>query len=164
MQIDMGFGDVVVPGAAMLEYPTILDHDAPNLNCYSRETTVAEKFEAMVKLGQINSRIRDFFDIWLLLRQFDFEGPMFARAIRETFANRGTTVNPAPAALTAEFAADRSKTLQWTGFLRKSRIDFAPATLPEVVNAIADFIVPVARAISSGKDFISHWTAPGPWA
>ena len=164
MQIDMGFGDVVVPGVAMLEYPTILDHDAPNLSGYSRETTVAEKFEAMVKLGQINSRIRDFFDIWLLLRQFDFGGPVLARAMQETFANRGTAIKPDPVAFTAEFAADDSKKRQWTGFLRKSRIDFAPATLQEVVEAIADFIEPVARALASGEDFTLQWTAPGPWA
>lgn len=164
MQVDMGFGDVVVPEAAMLEYPTILGHAAPKLKGYSRETTVAEKFEAMVKLGQINSRIRDFFDVWLLLRQFDFEGPMLARAIRETFANRGTILIPLPLALTAEFAADRSKILQWTGFLRKSRIDFAPATLQQVIDAIADFILPVVSAITSGKDFTSCWIAPGPWA
>jgi predicted nucleotidyltransferase component of viral defense system len=164
MQIDMGFGDVVVPGAPKLQYPTILHHDAPKLSGYRRETTVAEKLEAMVKLGQINSRIRDFFDIWLLSRQFDFEGRVLAQAIRETFANRGTAVNPVPVAFTAEFATDRSRTLQWTGFLRKARIDFAPATLQEVVDVIADFIGPVARALATGEDFTSQWTAPGPWA
>ena len=163
MQIDLGFGDVVVPGAMMIEYPTILDHDAPKLRGYSRETTVAEKFEAMIKLGQINSRIRDFFDIWLLFRQFDFDGPVLARAMQETFSNRGTAIKPDPVALTATFASDPSKTLQWTGFLRKSRIDFAPATLQEVVDAIADFIGPVAQTLASGEDFTFRWTAPGPW-
>ncbi|NLE39687.1 MAG: nucleotidyl transferase AbiEii/AbiGii toxin family protein [Pirellulaceae bacterium] len=163
MQIDMGFGDVVVPEAVSLDYPTILDHTAPRLSGYSRETAIAEKFEAMVKLGQINSRIRDFFDLWLLLRQFNFEGELRARAIRETFANRGTVVNPAPVAWTAEFAGDPNKISQWTGFLRKSRIDFAPATLQEI-DEIAGFIGPVARAISSDEPFTSRWTAPGPWA
>ncbi|MBN1909121.1 MAG: nucleotidyl transferase AbiEii/AbiGii toxin family protein [Pirellulales bacterium] len=163
MQIDMGFGDVVVPEAMLLDYPTILDHTPPRLSGYSRETTIAEKFEAMVKLGQINSRIRDFFDLWLLLRQFDFEGELLARAIRETFANRGTTINPVPVAWTAEFAGDPSKIRQWTGFLKKSRIDFAPVALQEVVDEIADFIGPVAQAISSNEPFSAHWTAPGPW-
>jgi predicted nucleotidyltransferase component of viral defense system len=164
MQIDMGFGDVVVPEAVLLDYPTILDHKAPKLSGYSRETVIAEKFEAMVKLGQINSRIRDFFDLWLLLRQFNFGGELLTRAVRATFANRGTTVNPAPVALTAEFAGDPSKISQWTGFLRKSRIDVAPATLQEVVDEIAGFIGPVARAIASDEPFTSRWTAPGPWA
>ena len=163
MQIDMGFGDVVVPDVMPLDYPTILDHDVPRLNGYSRETTIAEKFETLVKLGQINSRIRDFFDIWLLLRQFDFDGPLLARAIRETFAHRGTAVNPDPVALTAEFAMDTGKMSQWAGFLRKSRIDFAPATLREVVDEIAAFLDPVGRAIVAGEQFTSRWTAPGPW-
>ena len=123
MQIDMGFGDVVTPSVVATEYPTILDHDPPRLNGYSRETTVAEKFEAMVKLGQLNSRIRDFFDIWLLARQFDFEGRNLADAVRRTFENRGTPVNIEPVALTPEFASDAAKQTQWSGFCRKSRID-----------------------------------------
>jgi predicted nucleotidyltransferase component of viral defense system len=164
MQIDMCFGDVVVPSATMLQYPTILDHAAPRLRGYSRETTIAEKFEAMVKLGQIDSRIRDFFDIWLLSRQFDFDGQVLRRAIRETFANRGTSIKPDPVALTAEFAADANKAHQWIGFLRKSRIDFAPPTLQEVVDTIADFIGPIAGALASGDQFTSQWAAPGPWA
>jgi len=114
MQIDMGFGDVVVPGATLFAYPTILDHDAPKLRGYSRETTVAEKFETKVKLGQFNRRLRDFFDVWLLARQFDFDGPVLARAMRETFANRGTSIRPNPVALTTEFASDEEFTLQWT--------------------------------------------------
>ena len=99
-----------------------------------------------------------------MLRQFSFEGELLARAICETFANRGTAVNPAPVAWTAEFAGDPNKISQWTGFLRKSRIDFAPAMLQEVVDQIADFIGPVTRAISSDEPFTSKWTAPGPWA
>ena len=118
----------------------------------------------MVKLGQINSRIRDFFDIWLLSRQFDFDGQVLSRAIRETFANRGTSIKPDPVALTAEFATDASKSRQWTGFLRKSRIDYAPTTLQEVVDMIADFIGPIARALASGEQFTLKWAAPGPWA
>ena len=129
MQIDMGFGDVVTPSVVAMEYPTILDHDPPRLNGYSRETTVAEKFEAMVKLGQLNSRIRDFFDIWLLARQFDFDGRNLADAVRRTFENRGTPINIEPVALTPEFASDAAKQTQWSGFCRKSRIDFAPETL-----------------------------------
>ena len=105
MQVDVGFGDVIVPASTQIDYPTILNHPAPKLNTYSRETTIAEKFEAMVKLGQINSRVRDFFDIWLLLRQFDFEGSVLSQAIRETFANR-TSLRPNPIALTDDFATN----------------------------------------------------------
>ncbi|REJ65619.1 MAG: nucleotidyl transferase AbiEii/AbiGii toxin family protein [Planctomycetota bacterium] len=163
MQIDMGFGDVVVPSVVSMEYPTILDHEPPRLNAYSRETTVAEKFEAMVKLGQLNSRIRDFFDIWLLARQFDFDGQTLADAVQRTFANRGTVINVEPVALTPEFASDTAKQTQWTGFCRKSRIDFAPESLQEVCDAIALFIKPVAVAVQAEQPFDNHWQAPGPW-
>lgn len=163
MQVDMGFGDVITPSAVAMEYPTILDHDPPRLNGYSRETTVAEKFEAMVKLGQLNSRIRDFFDIWLLARQFDFGGRILADAVRRTFENRGTAINVEPVALTPEFASDRARQTQWNGFRRKSRIDFAPETLQEVCDAIALFIKPVAAAVQANQPFEDQWAAPGPW-
>ena len=164
MQIDMGFGDVIVPSATLMEYPTILDHAPPSLYAYSRETTIAEKFEAMVKLGQLNSRLRDFFDIWLLSRQFDFEGPTLAQAIQRTFENRGTPVNPEPVALTPEFASDGTKQTQWNGFLTKSLIDFAPTRLQDVADSIAVFIKPVAVAVQDKQSFDLRWLAPGPWA
>jgi predicted nucleotidyltransferase component of viral defense system len=163
MQIDMGFGDVVVPSVIPMEYPTILDFEAPRLNGYSRETTVAEKFEAMVKLGQLNSRIRDFFDIWLLSRQFDFDGKILADAMQQTFANRGTEINTEPVALTPDFASDAEKQTQWSGFCQKSRVEHAPGSLQEVCNAIAQFIKPVATAVQTEQPFDDFWQAPGPW-
>ena len=83
MQLDVGFGDIVVPAAVPTIYPTILDLPAPHLLAYSRETAIAEKFEAMVKLGELNSRMKDFFDIWLLSRSFDFDGPRLSRGDRD---------------------------------------------------------------------------------
>jgi hypothetical protein len=75
MQLHVGIGDVMVPGPVEIAYPTLLDFPAPRLKGYPRETAIAEKFEAMVKLGTLNSRMKDFYDIWLLSRQFDFDGP-----------------------------------------------------------------------------------------
>jgi len=163
MQIDMGFGDVVVPAAIDISYPTILDHDPPQIKGYPRETTVAEKYEAMVKLGQLNSRIRDFFDVWMLSRQFEFDGPVFSRAIRETFANRGTDIDIDPVAFKPEFASDTTKQTQWTGFCRKSRIDFAPDSLDVVCDSISGFLTPVANSILTKVDFNQQWNPPGPW-
>ena len=74
MQIDIGFGDIVFPDPELLSIPTLLDLPEPKLLCYSMESAIAEKFEAMVKLGVLNSRMKDFYDIWLLSRRFDFEG------------------------------------------------------------------------------------------
>ncbi len=80
MQIDVGFGDIVHPEPVESELPTILDFPAPKLLCYSRESAIAEKFEAMLKLGELNSRMKDFFDIWLLSQQFDYDGADLAEA------------------------------------------------------------------------------------
>ncbi len=163
MQIDVGFGDVIVPEAALHEYPTILNFEAPRLLSYSRETAIAEKFQAMVKLEELNSRMKDFFDIWLLSRQFDFDGAMLSEAVRQTFANRDTRVTSSPVAWTSAFTEDPAKQTQWAGFLRKSRLEGSPATLAEVVKAIADFLRPVAAAVESGTAFRNLWKAPGTW-
>jgi hypothetical protein len=117
----------------------------------------------MVKLGLLNSRMKDFFDIWLLSRQFDFEGPTLARAIQQTFRNRGTTLSAKPMALTEGFASDVTKQAQWQGFVRKSKLDLAPASLQQVVDAIAVFLQPVAQAIEREHPFSAVWHAPGPW-
>ncbi|MFH1537614.1 MAG: nucleotidyl transferase AbiEii/AbiGii toxin family protein, partial [bacterium] len=135
MQLDIGFGDIVVPSIARVEYPTMLDMPAPRLLGYSRESTVAEKFEAMAKLGARNSRMKDFFDIWLLSRQFDFDGNALAEAVKKTFASRGTTVPSHPFAFVDEMKADPTKETQWRGFIRKSRIENAPLEFGVVVDA-----------------------------
>jgi hypothetical protein len=163
MQIDLGFGDVVFPHPTLTDYPTILDYPAPKLRGYTRETAVAEKFEAMTKLGQLNSRLKDFFDIWLLSRQFDFDGPTLAAAITQTFANRKTPMASRPVALTEAFAEDPVKAAQWRGFLRKSRLESAPKELGQVVQALALFLLPVADAIHEARPFDQLWQAPGPW-
>jgi hypothetical protein len=163
MQLDMGFGDVLTPAATRTQYPTILDLAPPELWGYSRETAVAEKFEAMVKLGQLNSRMKDFFDIWLLSRQFSFDGIVLADAIASTFSHRGTAITVPPLALTSAFTSDPVKAVQWRGFLRKSRITTAPEDLGQVVDTLAAFLVPVARAIHESRRFAARWDAPGPW-
>ena len=163
MQIDVGFGDVVFPAPTTADYPTILDHAAPRLRIYPRETVVAEKFEAMVKLGLLNSRMKDFHDIWLLARQFAFDGADLAAALRQTFAHRGTPLTADPTALRPEFAADATKQAQWAAFLRKSRLENAPADLAEVTRAIAEFLSAPAAAVVADRPFTQTWPAGGTW-
>ena len=130
IQLDIGFGDIVIPSPEPTNYPTLLDLPAPQLRGYSRESTIAEKFEAMVKLGILNSRMKDFYDIWLILRHFNFEGPTLAEAILKTFSTRGTDVQSEPIALTNTFAEDPAKAAQWRGFIRKNRLEnVAPKSL-----------------------------------
>lgn len=163
MQLDIGFGDVVIPAPASLQYPTILDLPSPKLRGYSKESAIAEKFEAMVKLGPLNSRMKDFFDIWLLSRQFDFEGQRLALAIEKTFSTRGTDVQSEPNALTNSFAADPAKVAQWRGFIRKNRMTNIPQDFREVIEAIALFLEPTAKTLVAKKPFEATWKAPGPW-
>jgi hypothetical protein len=163
MQIDVGFGDVLTPAAVVTEYPTILDLPAPRLNGYCRETVVAEKFQAMVKLGLVNSRMKDFYDIWVLSQQFDFDGSVLSNAITRTFAHRETQILAAPTALTPAFGADSQKQTQWRAFLRKTRLTDAPAALPDVIVVLASFLLPMAQAIVNGHAFNHTWKALGPW-
>jgi hypothetical protein len=163
MQLDIAFGDVVVPQPVTIEYPTILSLPTPRLRGYSRESAIAEKFEAMVKLGMLNSRMKDFFDVWLLARQFDFEGRTLATAIAQTFATRRTVVPAEPIALTDVFAADPGKQSQWRSFIRRSRLQHAPHSLVDVVTTLAGFLGPIATALASSKMFEYIWQAPGSW-
>jgi len=163
IQLDIGFGDIVIPSPEPANYPTLLDLPAPRLRGYSRESTIAEKFEAMVKLGILNSRMKDFFDIWLMLCQFDFEGPILAEAISKTFSTRGTNIQSEPIALTNSFAEDAGKAAQWRGFIRKNRLRNVPQNFEEVVTTIADFLKPIAERLAGGGVFKGTRKAPGPW-
>ena len=163
MQLDIGFGDQVVPSPGIVEYPSILQMPAPNIHGYSRESAVAEKFEAMVKLGVLNSRMKDFYDIWLLCRQYDFAGETLTSAIRTTFANRGTEMTTQPVALTGSFSEDATKRTQWRAFIRKSRLENAPQELADITSAIALFLEPAIKAVVNEKTFRGFWKAPGPW-
>src|SRR5213082_2664696 len=93
MQVDIGFGDVIVPPPKEIQYPALLNFPSPRLRAYSRETVVAEKLEALVKLGIANTRMKDFYDLWRLSQNFDFDGTLLTEAIKSTFERRGTEVD-----------------------------------------------------------------------
>jgi hypothetical protein len=117
----------------------------------------------MVKLGILNSRMKDFFDIWLMSRQFDFNGAVLAEAILKTFSTRGTKIPAEPIALTDAFAEDATKAAQWRGFLRKNRLSEAPRDLAEVIASVGGFLKPISERLATGHVFKSIWKAPGPW-
>ncbi len=164
VQIDVGFGDAITPPAAEVDYPTLLPFPAPRLRAYPRETVVAEKWEAMVSLGIGNSRMKDFFDAWILARDFAFDGITLAAAIGATFARRSTTL-PAdpPTALTAAFVENPAKQRQWQAFLRRGGAADAPATLAEIVAALEPFLMPPTHALNAGLPFTQQWSPGGPW-
>ncbi len=133
MQIDFGFGDAVIPSPVEISLPQMLDFGSPELLGYTPESAIAEKLQAMVELDLVNTRIKDFYDIWLLSQNLEFQGEVLAEAVKTTFANRLTSlpVNP-PNALTARFAGNQAKINQWKAFLGKNRFD-VEIDLTEVV-------------------------------
>ncbi len=157
MQIDIGFSDIMTPDAMPITYPAIFDHSGPRLMGYNKETAIAEKFEAMVKLGELNTRMKDFFDVWLLSGNFVFDGRLLARAISATFNHRQTTIESDPVCFSARFQNDPAKVSQWMGFVRRSRLPDEPEAFPVIMDSISDFLAPVAGAIVSGNDFRQDW-------
>ena len=162
MQIDIGFGDTIYPQPKIAELPTILGMPVPRVLCYSRESAIAEKLEAMIKLRELNSRMKDFYDIWLLSRQFEFDGAVLAEAIRRTFARRAMEAPEEIVAFSEDFAVE--KQVQWTAFRRRLQSDAVPVDFRDVVAAVKEFLAPVVAALSSDSRFALRWTAPGPWA
>ncbi|MGO9265566.1 MAG: nucleotidyl transferase AbiEii/AbiGii toxin family protein [Candidatus Binataceae bacterium] len=141
--IDVGFGDAVEPGLEEIEFPVLLDSTAPRLRAYPRETVIAEKFQAMVYLGRANSRMKDFYDVWVLSKAYEFDDDRLAKAIAATFERRRTAIpNEVPEALTPEFARDASKRRQWESFVRE--LAAASGSLETVVSDLADFLMPMA--------------------
>ncbi|RWK68269.1 nucleotidyl transferase AbiEii/AbiGii toxin family protein [Mesorhizobium sp.] len=154
LTIDIGFGDAMEPGAEMLDYPSMLAFPAPRLRAYARETVIAEKFQAMVALGRANSRMKDFYDIWILSKSFDFADDRLARAIAATFARRDTPIPvDLPDALTLAFANDEQKQRQWSAFVRDVAVN--PGNFEDVVASLAEFLMPHAvqarSSINSSK-------------
>jgi hypothetical protein len=163
MQFDVGFGDKVVPRARRIQYPTIIEMPPPVLTGYSMESTIAEKFEAMVKLGPLNSRMKDFFDIWLLSRLYEFTGKTLASAISSTFKTRSTDISRYSSAFSAEFMVDESRAAQWEAFLSRTAIESAPSEFSAVVEPISTFLGPPAEAVANGSAFKKSWPPGGPW-
>lgn len=143
--VDVGFGDALEPSAEVIDYPVMLDLPTPRLRAYARETVIAEKFQAMVALGRANSRMKDFYDIWVLSRSFTFDDDRLPRAIAATFERRGTPIpREAPDALTSAFAADEQKRRQWLAFVENVAID--PRSFEAVITDLEAFLMPKTTA------------------
>jgi len=164
LQIDIGFGDAVTPEAEEIDYPTLLDFPAPRIWAYPRETVVAEKLQAMIALGMPNTRMKDFYDVWMIARHFSFDGTTLVRAITATFDRRKTKIpNEVPTALGDEFATDRDKVTQWKAFLQRSRLEGAAVDLSQVVDELRAFLIPPLFTAANSETFNQSWTDGGPW-
>jgi hypothetical protein len=163
MQIDIGFGDVIVPEPNEIQYPTLLEFPPPVLRGYSKETVVAEKLETITALGLLNSRIKDYYDLALLSRTFSFEEQLLVTAIRATFRHRGTAIEPDTVGLSDAFGSDPARSAQWRAFLMRSRFSEEAGGLPELVSETRGFATEVLAAAVTGESFKKYWSPGGPW-
>jgi len=163
IQVDIGFGDSVTPAPGEIQYPTLLEFPAPQIRAYPHESVVSEKLQAMVALGMPNSRMKDFYDVWMISRQFDFEGTTLVEAIKLTFNRRATSIpKETPIAFRDEFALDSDKTKQWEAFL--NRTGLSAMTLTQVINELKLFVLPPLFAAANNRRFDKSWIAGRPWS
>ena len=155
IQVDIGFADVITPAPEKLPYPSLLDYPAPSLYGYSRETVIAEKIHAMTILEMANSRMKDFYDVWLLLERFEFDGKVMQAALESTFANRNTALPQEDHVIFSESFGE-SKTVQWNAFIRKLKIKNV-ADMKMVLDIIRSFLIPLIKANQQGAVFEKKW-------
>lgn len=161
MQIDLGFSDVVTPAPVILTYPTILDQPAPHLKAYNRETAIAEKVEAMVKLGELNSRMKDFFDIWALAKHQVFDGAVLSEAVMRTFERRNTPRDIHAVCFSEFFGKSPDKQKQWQAFAKRSQLTGqVPEAFEEIWHLVAHFLKPMLTENNTAMS----WQPGGPWS
>lgn len=164
LQIDVGFGDAITPAPEWTPFPVLLDMPEPRIRAYPMATVVAEKLQAMVHLGMANSRMKDFFDLFILMQQNAFDGDILARAIKATFARRGTPLpEQLPLALTDRFGLDPAKRTQWKAFIRKSGEPGMALDFVEMLAALRCFLMPVIELANGRLEQLGTWKPMGPW-
>ena len=165
IQVDVGFGDAVTPAPKQEPFPVLLDFPPPILRLYPKETVVAEKTEAMVQLGLVNSRMKDYYDIWVLMQGFEFDGELLKSALVATFARRKTTLpSDVPPGLSDTFGGDRQKQVQWNAFIRRTYAKMpGEPDLKTIVGLLRDFLMPLLLAAQQPQTFSQKWPKGGPW-
>jgi len=164
LQIDIGFGDVITPEAQEIEYPTLLGLPPPRIRAYPKETVVAEKLQAMVAFGMVNSRMKDFYDLWIISKQFPFDGETLTKAIKATFDRRKTDIpKETPLVFSPAFTEDRDKNKQWPAFLNRTGLSDDGKGLPRVMEELRLFLEPPLLAAARQMGFAKVWKSGGPW-
>ena len=161
--IDFGVGDVIVPRQEKRRIPTQLDNfEAPVVNTYSLETTIAEKIDAILFLMEFSSRMKDYYDIYYLANKFDFDGATLTEALRKTFANRGHVFTVEQFERVTEFSRDDAMRQKWKAFCRK--INTRTDDYDVVLKTIREFLSKPYGAAVSDRDFSEKWSAyEGKW-
>lgn len=164
MQVDVGFGDAVYPSPLVEVLPTLLPMDAPRLRAYPRETVIAEKLQAIVLLGEANTRLKDYYDLWFLATHYSFSGEVLATAICSTFERRRTALpTGTPSGLTPSFCELPGKKTQWQAFLRRAGLADLDLELAALIETLAGFSMPVLVALQDEQPFTLVWTPAVGW-
>lgn len=164
IQVDVGFGNAIVPGPEEKEYRTILGDPAPRILAYPPESVVAEKTHAMVILGRRNSRFKDFYDVYAMAGAFHFERTTLVQAVEATFDRRRTPVQAElPEALAAPFYSDESRASQWRAYVTRNGLSDAPADFAQVGDRIVAFLQPLWADLGTGSATAGDWQGGGPW-
>jgi hypothetical protein len=161
MQIDIGFGDAVFPEPDRITMPSFFGMPAVQLLGYTRESAIAEKYHTMVQMAELNSRMKDFYDIWVLSTTFDFSLERISQAIKFTFEKRNVPIAEEIAAFTDAFA--EGKQGQWTAFRHKITAAEAPASFREVMGQVKKFLRPAVRSLLLKTSEFSYWKSPDHW-
>jgi predicted nucleotidyltransferase component of viral defense system len=161
VQLDIGFDDDVFPQPLIVTLPTLLELPPPMLRGYTMESAIAEKLDAMIRHGALNSRMKDFFDIWMLSRQFAFTGDCLTEAIRRTFKKRSTVPPQQMDSFQQEFIASRE--VHWRAFSKRMGQASEQGSFQNVVRELECFVTPPLNAIRNGEDLGLNWTPEGKW-
>jgi predicted nucleotidyltransferase component of viral defense system len=162
LQVDIGFGDVVVPDPVEVDFPTLLGGPMPRIRAYSPESVIAEKLHAAAVLGDSNSRMKDFYDLFNLSRLFSFKGQAFTKAIEATFERRGTAL-PASFPIPSSFFDQDAHARQWRAYLTRNQLAAAPEDFTSVGETMRGFLVEPYDALVAEKEFHGSWSPGGPW-
>ena len=163
-QVDIGLGDAVHPPPQRIELRALLDLPIVPIAAYTPYTTIAEKLEAMVVLGEANSRMKDYYDLSVIPESLELAGDTLAEAIRVCFERRSTPIPETdPEGLALAFAKDPVTAGRWRSFIRRRGLQDAGAELEEVFPRIRSFALPVLSAVRDGVSFPKYWPCGGPW-
>lgn len=155
VSIDIGFGDVVYPDKVKMEFPVMLDMEIPEINAYSIASIISEKFEAIVSLGDANSRHKDFYDVYILANQYDLDGPELKEAVKETFEHRRTGFDDI-FAFKDEFTASKIHQSRWKAFLKKKKA-IVNVELDEVISLLRRLLSPIVESITKDREYVAEW-------
>jgi len=164
LQVDIGLGDAIFPTPTEQEFPSLLDSQGLIVKAYPKEAMLAEKFDAILALGLRNSRMKDYFDIYILVRDYDFDGKVLVQAIAATVLRRGRTLpSDVPTGFQEEFSNNPDKNKQWDAFLRRIGTKQVNTSLQETILFLRSFFEPIIHAWSKTAQFDAIWIAGGPW-